>query len=293
MVKFDRETYAEFFAGIVGGASGIIVAQPMDTAKVLLQSHLSHDYSTNIFKTFQKIFKEEGVGGLYKGMVSPILGDASVMCLLFGVERKLEKHFLKKKQLSNKSQLPISDVWKCGMISGFLQCFVSSPTEYIKIQMQVQHLGKKVYKNNFSCINSVIRTYGYRGLFRGLGSTLLRDVPTFGCYFATFELFQRYFARKNLSNSTTTFISGGMGGAFCWICAYPFDVIKTKIQSQPINQKPTFRSTFDCAKQIYKTEGITRFSRGLSSCLLRSFPLNGVTFLVYEFVMKMMLKEKY
>ena len=30
------------------------------------------------------------------------------------------------------------------------------------------------------------------------------------------------------------FMSGGIGGLFCWLASYPQDIVKTKLQTQPV-----------------------------------------------------------
>jgi solute carrier family 25 carnitine/acylcarnitine transporter 20/29 len=44
----------------------------------------------------------------------------------------------------------------------------------------------------------------------------------------------------------------------------------------------------DCVVRSYKTEGVGVFFRGLGPTLLRGFPVNAVTFYVYEVVMKLL-----
>ena len=53
-----------------------------------------------------------------------------------------------------------------------------------------------------------------------------------------------------------------------WLITYPIDVIKTRIQSEKYNLKNAL------------SKG--KFNHGLSYCLLRSFIVNGFSFLVYE-----------
>lgn len=47
----------------------------------------------------------------------------------------------------------------------------------------------------------------------------------------------------------------------------------------------------DCFRQIYQTEGLAGFTRGLSPCLLRAFPANAACFLAFEAVMHALPEE--
>lgn len=58
-----------------------------------------------------------------------------------------------------------------------------------------------------------------------------------------------------------------------WLPIFPFDTIKSTLQTDNIN--PTqrkYKGLVHCASIMYKTGGIGAFYRGFVPCLLRSFP---------------------
>jgi len=65
--------------------------------------------------------------------------------------------------------------------------------------MQIQIIraksgGTVQYRNVFHAGWCILRGYGLRGVYQGLGATMLRDTPAFGiyfgnCYFISFVLF--------------------------------------------------------------------------------------------------------
>ena len=66
--------------------------------------------------------------------------------------------------------------------------------ELLKTQMQV---GGKTGISD--AMQSVYRQAGMGGFSRGLGLTILREVPALGMYFASFEVMLRYFS-TNISS---------------------------------------------------------------------------------------------
>ena len=95
------------------------------------------------------------------------------------------------------------------MVAGGIQAFVCGPIELVKTRQQVSGIGtktkrKKEYASflNPSCkfINTsrwhvareIVRQEGARGLTRGLGLTIIREVPAFGSYFFAYETFYKY-----------------------------------------------------------------------------------------------------
>ncbi len=85
-------------------------------------------------------------------------------------------------------------------------------------------------------------------------------------------------------------ISGGIAGLLSWIIGYPVDFIKTKIQSQDLDNK-SYRSILDCYLTNYRKYGLNGFTRGLFTVCLRAIPVNAVGFLVEEEVADVMERK--
>jgi len=80
-------------------------------------------------------------------------------------------------------------------------------------------------------------------------------------------------------------IAGGLTGALTWAIVYPFDVIKTQIQTAPVNTPKHERTIAVVTAKIIKEHGWQRLFRGLSVTCLRAFPVNGIIFPVYEYTL--------
>ena len=72
-----------------------------------------------------------------------------------------------------------------GAASGVFQTFLNSPTELIKIQMQINETR---FKNSFSCGKYILAKHGMCGMRRGMLITLFREVPAFAGYFGMYDL---------------------------------------------------------------------------------------------------------
>lgn len=83
--------------------------------------------------------------------------------------------------------------------SGFVNSFISSPIELIKIRLQnnrtpgfrhlceYSNLSLRLGFGATHCIWAILKSDGPMGLMRGLKTTLLRDSPSYAVYFASYE----------------------------------------------------------------------------------------------------------
>lgn len=186
-------------------------------------------------------------------------------------------------QNQNKSAL---DFYIAGTYAGILQTFIETPLEHIKIRLQSQY-GKSL-GGPIGCLKYINNQGGPFAVFKGLSATMLRNAPSYGVYFATYEIVKDSFPRNGDSASPLAmFIGGGLGGILSWAVIYPIDVIKTKIQSDDI-RKPRYKNMKECAIMTYKEAGIQGFTKGLNTTLARTFVVSGVNFLGYEFTIKLL-----
>lgn len=144
----------------------------MDTIKVHLQTQ---DVKTPKYKgTFhccQTIMAKEGINGLYRGITSPLGGVALVNAVVFGVYGNIQRNVENPNSLKSH--------FLAGTMAGLAQSFICSPMELAKTRLQVQEdfATKHKFKGPLQCLNHIFRTEGFRGIFRGLGITAMRDVP--------------------------------------------------------------------------------------------------------------------
>uniref|UniRef100_A0A8B9SAZ8 Uncharacterized protein n=1 Tax=Apteryx owenii TaxID=8824 RepID=A0A8B9SAZ8_APTOW len=86
--------------------------------------------------------------------------------------------------------------------------------------------------------------------------------------------------------------SGGMSGIVSWLSTYPVDVIKSRLQADGVGGITQYNGILDCIRKSYHDEGWRVFTRGLTSTLLRAFPVNAATFAtVTVFLMYMRSEE--
>ena len=73
---------------------------------------------------------------------------------------------------------------------------------------------------------------------------------------------------------------GGLAGEALWLSSYPFDVVKSKMQSDGFGADQKYQSMRDCFAKTYRGEGLKGFWKGIGPTLLRAMPVSAGTFAV-------------
>jgi len=137
----------------------------------------------------------------------------------------------------------------------------------------------------------IFKANGIRGLYRGFLFQGFRDALGTGSYFCAYEITKRLLTMGDReSNHVTHFFAGGFAGIASWICIFPVDLVKSKIQIDAKSTQKLYKSQLECIKQIYRTNGVKGFYQGISSCLVRAFPVHALNFVVYEHVLRLCSK---
>mmetsp|Transcript_20874 Transcript_20874/g.26613 ORF Transcript_20874/g.26613 Transcript_20874/m.26613 type:complete len:287 (-) Transcript_20874:417-1277(-) len=277
--------FAELTSGGIGGAIGIVVTQPIDTIRVRLQTQ---NKKNNIRGVATSILRNEGVRGLYKGVASPIVTTGFMNAVLFFSYESAASYVRRKNQNQtgdNNAQLTLQQVAFCGLVSGIPSSCINSPTELVKCKAQVCVESKGYIYEEWVIFTDMLKKNGITGRYgplRGLGITLLRDVPSYGLYFYVYESFVRTSNRNGYDGNIVTLFAGGFAGTAAWGSIYPIDVVKTRWQTASVGQ---YKNLFQCIHSIYTNEGIAAFSKGFGATMLKAWPQNAVIFFTYELLM--------
>jgi solute carrier family 25 carnitine/acylcarnitine transporter 20/29 len=309
-------TAKKLLCGGVAGTSGIALGQPLDLVKVRLQTEPGL-YSSS-YQCLVQTIKNEGFSSLYKGMMAPLCAQFFQNGLIFAGESValgyLQPNVNFDADMDNRT---VMNVFLAGSFGGLLQCLVLVPADLVKCKMQVDHGGpnkKGLYTGTLDCLSKVYNSEGVKGLYKGFGVTTVREVPAFGVYFFVYryslQVLNTLFSGSSFEVQSSpplssgkvvtkpglsTLIAGGLAGSGSWICIYPFDVIKSNVQTATaavtpvggIAVKPL--TGFGTAKHLYKLHGASVFTRGMGITVARAFPVNALVFYMHETLKNLIL----
>lgn len=174
--------------------------------------------------------------------------------------------------------IPTDKVFVAGMFAGAVMAALNCPIELLKVKMQVQDPMNRQYRSIFDCGRQILQMQGLRGLYRGMGITVLRDVPSLATYFSVYEIGKHLLHEGgDQMPGWKAIVCGGIAGLTAWLPCYPQDVIKSRIQGSP-----TPITILASIRHMMGTSGWRAFFRGFGPTMVRAFPANAATFYAYE-----------
>lgn len=290
MSKKEPSPLKNFIAGGVGGSWLVLAGHPLDTIKVRLQTQSAplpgeKPLFTGTIDCFFKTLRNEGVRGLYKGMLAPLLGVSPIFAICFfgyGTGKKLQKK-------SPDDVLTLPQHFNAGLLAGVLTTVVMTPGERVKcmLQIQMQSKEKAKYKGALDCARQLYREGGIRSIYKGTAATLMRDVPASGVYFASYEFMLQTLTPEGRSRDELSpgriLVAGGSAGVANWVVAIAPDTLKSRLQTAPPGKYSGITEVF---RDMMRTEGPGSLFKGLTPVMLRAFPANAACFLGFEVTMK-------
>ncbi|BFZ00456.1 hypothetical protein BsWGS_03494 [Bradybaena similaris] len=196
-----NETLAiNVFCGIVAGITSSSIANPTDVLKVRMQARGSHASYDNMFCSFVKIYQQEGVAGLWRG-VGPTAQRAAIVS---GVELPaydvVKKHIILSGYLGDTKETH----FLASFLAGFAGALASNPVDVCKTRMMNQkvkltapvtagavgvsaEVPSAIYTSSLDCLVRTVKTEGVMALYKGFIPNWLRLGPWNIIFFMTYE----------------------------------------------------------------------------------------------------------
>jgi solute carrier family 25 carnitine/acylcarnitine transporter 20/29 len=257
------------------------------------------------------IWKNEGPLAFYKGTLTPLLGIGACVSIQFGAFHQARRWFETANAAKSSSSssptasaLPASSsspaslsygqYYAAGAFAGVANSVISGPIEHVRIRLQTQpHGAARLYSGPWDCVRKLSSGGGgvLHGLYRGEAVTVWREAQAYGVWFLTFEYLMNADAarnridRKDVPTYKIAFY-GGLAGEALWLASYPFDVVKSKMQTDGFGADQRYRSMRHCFAQTWRAEGMRGFWKGIGPTLLRAMPVSAGTFAVVEMTMR-------
>ncbi|KAL0309918.1 UNVERIFIED_CONTAM: Mitochondrial adenine nucleotide transporter ADNT1 [Sesamum radiatum] len=179
-----------FVGGGLAGITSASATYPLDLVRTRLAAQTNAIYYQGIRHALHTICRDEGFLGLYKGLGATLLGVGPSIAISFSVYESLRSSWHSRRPDDSAILVSLT----CGSLSGIASSTATFPLDLVRRRMQLEGAGgrARVYNTGlFGTFRHIIRTEGFRGLYRGIMPEYYKVVPSVGIVFMTYETLKK------------------------------------------------------------------------------------------------------
>lgn len=238
---------------------------PIDTIKTRLQSE-------------KGFWRSGGVTNLYRGLAPAAAGSAPTAALFFTTYEFFKK-FLHQYAPNNSHYVHMASASAGEVVA----CLIRVPIEVVKQRRQA-----KTYKFEASFLRHIWDSYKSeglcRGVYRGFGTTISREIPFSLIQFPLWEYFKlNWMDVTGLPlNSASSALCGAVAGGIAAAATTPLDVAKTRIMLADTTAGANQTSFGPVLLRVYREKGVSGLFAGIVPRVTWIFIGGGIFFGFYE-----------
>ncbi|OQE10705.1 hypothetical protein PENFLA_c081G06174 [Penicillium flavigenum] len=259
--------------GIAGGVEAAIT-YPFEYSKTRVQLlDNSAIRTSNPLRLIFQVAKQEGVGALYTGCSTLVIGTTAKAAVRFVSYDTIRNSLTNEHGILSPGRGMLA-----GMFAGAVESVLAvTPTERIKTALIDDAKGARQFKTSLHATKVLVQRHGITELYRGLLSTAMKQSATSAVRMGTYNVLKETVKAKNIkTNVFTTFGIGAVAGVVTVYATQPFDTIKTRAQGvQGVG-------VVEASRSVIRDYGVRGFWKGSSMRLGRLLLSGGIVFSVYE-----------
>lgn len=241
------------------------------------------------------VVRTEGLRALWRGNGVTIIHRLPYSSANFWTYEQVNEWW--KRHIPSQGPLALGDVTRrlvAGGVAGMSACTLAYPLDLVRTRLAAQ-TSQHYYHGIGHALSTIVRDEGVRGLYRGLGATLLQVAPSLAINYAAYEtLRSSWLAKTELSSPTVpmSLACGSLAGLVSSTATFPLDLVRRRLQLRGqggvggAGQQPaTFRGMF---RSVVQREGIKGLYSGILPEYYKVVPGVAIAFCTYEFMKKVL-----
>ncbi|KAK9077712.1 hypothetical protein SSX86_006049 [Deinandra increscens subsp. villosa] len=280
--------------GVAGGISKSAVA-PLERVKILVQTRARGFHSLGVHQSLKRLLKHEGVAGFYKGNGASVVRIIPYSSLYFMTYERYKCWILDNHTVFGTGAMV--DLL-AGSAAGGTAILCTYPLDLARTKLAHEVVDAKASLGNGpgnrksgikSVIGSVYRENGMRGLYRGIGPTLMGILPYAGMRFCVYEELKRHVSEEHQRSMIMSLSCGALSGLLGQTVTYPLDVVKKQMQVNNLQAPPGGANTWNTITTIVSEQGWRQLFAGLGINYMKIIPSMAIGFATYD-MMKLWLR---
>lgn len=240
-------------------------------------------------------YEQKGMVGFYQGLSPWLLFAFPRSAIRFSTFEATKTLLLERTNHGKKTEeqsfnlSPLQAMF-AGSIAGAMEwAIVGTPMQCLQIRLSHDSYTKKRFQGKIgTAIATIVREDGiWKGLYAGIGPTVLKGLVNNCIRFSTMQEFKKYYENNFRSkpsseepfNMTETMLMGCISGGISAFCTHPIDTVKSNVQL--LGEKGA-GSALDCLKKLIKEKGVLFLYKGFLPRFIRVSLEIGFHFTLYE-----------
>lgn len=284
------ETQLVTMAGAASGFLAGVVVCPLDVVKTRLQAQGANNRYGNFLSAFRTIVKEEGVRGLYRGVVAVTIGYLPTWTIYFTIYERAKGFYPGFFREHWGMSVDSLNHFAASLTAGAASSIIVNPIWVVKTRLMIQTGQEKVYYNGtLDAFRKMYKNEGLRVFYSGLVPSLFGLIHV-GIHFPVYEAFKKSLRvgkiedfSHSLENKLWRLIVASSGSKMiASTVTYPHEILRTRMQMRKDTASPEGSLSQTVAK-IFKKEGVKGFYTGYFTNLARTVPASAVTLVSFEY----------
>jgi solute carrier family 25, member 39/40 len=280
-------------AAACGSAAAASLLAPLDVVRTRAQALAELAAGTKPalgpLAVARDIARREGVLRLWRGVV-PSVAAAAPSSVLF-----MTSYETLKARLQSRGHTPPSAALAAAAAARALTVALTCPLELLRTRIQAQAPAAagaarlRSYGGLVDALRAALRDGGVRALWTGLAPQLWRDVPYSALFWPLAErlrLLVGAASGRDASGPQINFAVGAMAAVVAAALTHPFDVVKTRMQVQVVDEggggRMQSHALVATLARIFKSEGPRALYVGLTARCARIVPSSAIFLATYE-----------
>jgi len=280
--------YEDFLIGGVSAGISKTAAAPIERVKLLIQNQdemiktgrLKEPYK-GVVDCFSRVIHDEGFRALWRGNWANVLRyfPTQALNLAFKEQFKALFNFDQKK---DGYWVWFAGNMASGGLAGAMSLVFVYSLDYARTRLANDAKAAKKggaerqFNGLIDVYSKTVKSDGLVGLYRGFWVSCVGIVVYRGCYFGFYDSLKPVILTGAMkSNFFASFLLGWAVTITAGLASYPLDTVRRRMMMTS-GEAVKYKSSFDCAAQIIRKEGVKSLFKGAGANILRGIAGAGV-----------------